>query len=286
LTRCLQALAARPSPRIAGILNLTPDSFSDGGRFVEQRSAIDHALRMAEEGADVIDVGGESTRPGSLPVPAAEQARRVLGVIEGLRTQLPAHVPISIDTTRADVAEAALGAGASLINDVSAGRHDPRMFGVAAARGVPLVLMHMQGTPATMQQDPRYEDVVEEVRAFLLERARAAEAAGIAPRNLIIDPGIGFGKTREHNLTLVARLGRLVDTGYAVMLGASRKRFMGSVCAAEDPSRLVGATCATTALGVRAGVGWFRVHDVGPNRQAADVAYAVVHADQGRRLST
>jgi dihydropteroate synthase len=241
---------------------------------------------MAEEGADVIDVGGESTRPGSLPVPAAEQARRVLGVIEGLRTRLPPNVPISIDTTRADVAEAALGAGASLINDVSAGRHDPRMFGVAAASGVPLVLMHMQGTPATMQQDPRYEDVVEEVRAFLLERARAAEAAGIAPRNLIIDPGIGFGKTREHNLTLVARLGRLVDTGYAVMLGTSRKRFMGSVCAAEEPSRLVGATCATTALGVRAGVGWFRVHDVGPNRQAADVAYAVMHADQGRRLST
>jgi dihydropteroate synthase len=286
LTRCLPALAARPSPRIAGILNLTPDSFSDGGRFVEQRSAIDHALRMAEEGADVIDVGGESTRPGSLSVPAAEQARRVLGVIEGLRTRLPAHVPISIDTTRADVAEAALGAGASLINDVSAGRHDPRMFGVAAASGVPLVLMHMQGTPATMQQDPRYEDVVEEVRAFLLERVRAAEAAGIAPRNLIIDPGIGFGKTRKHNLTLVARLGRLVDTGYAVMLGTSRKRFMGSVCAAEEPSRLVGATCATTALGVRAGVEWFRVHDVGPNRQAADVAYAVVHADQGRRLST
>jgi dihydropteroate synthase len=275
----------RPPPRIAGILNLTPDSFSDGGRFAEQRSAIDHALRMVEEGADVIDIGGESTRPGSLPVPAAEQARRVLGVIEVLCTRLPPHVPISIDTTRADVAEAALGAGASLINDVSAGRHDPRMFAVAAARGVPLILMHMQGTPATMQKDPRYEDVVEEVRAFLLERARAAEAAGIALRNLIIDPGIGFGKTREHNLTLLARLGRLVDTGYAVMLGASRKRFMGSVCAAEDPSRLVGATCATTALGVRAGVGWFRVHDVGPNRQAADVAYAVMHADQGRALS-
>ena len=286
MTRSLPALEARPPPRIVGILNLTPDSFSDGGRFAEPRSAIAHVLRMVQEGADVIDVGGESTRPGSLPVAAAEQARRVLGVIEGLRTRLPPHVPISIDTTRADVAEAALGAGASLINDVSAGRHDPRMFGVAAASGVPLVLMHVQGTPATMQQDPRYEDVVEEVRAFLLERARAAEAAGIAPQNLIIDPGIGFGKTREHNLTLLARLGRLVDTGYAVMLGASRKRFMGSVCAEQEPSRLVGATCATTALGVRAGVGWFRVHDVGPNRQAADVAYAVAGADQGRHLST
>ncbi|MCA1851545.1 MAG: dihydropteroate synthase [Beggiatoa sp.] len=277
---------ARPPPRIAGILNLTPDSFSDGGRFAEQRSAIDHALRMVEEGADVIDVGGESTRPRSWPVPAAEQMRRVLGVIEGLCTRLPPHVPISIDTTRADVAEAALGAGASLINDVSAGHGDPRMFGVAAARGVPLILMHMQGTPATMQEDPRYEDVVEEVRAFLLTRARAAEAAGIAPHNLIIDPGIGFGKTREHNFILLARLERLVDTGYAVMLGASRKRFMGSVCVAEEPSRLVGATCATTALGVRAGVGWFRVHDVAPNRQAADIAYAVAYADQGGRLST
>lgn len=277
---------ARPPPRIAGILNLTPDSFSDGGRFAEQRSAIDHALRMVEEGADVIDVGGESTRPGSWPVPAAEQIRRVLGVIEGLCTRLPPHVPISIDTTRADVAEAALGAGASLINDVSAGHDDPRMFGVAAARGVPLILMHMQGTPATMQEEPRYEDVVEEVRAFLLTRARAAEAAGIAPHNLIIDPGIGFGKTREHNFILLARLERLVDTGYAVMLGASRKRFMGSVCAREEPSRLVGATCATTALGVRAGVGWFRVHDVAPNRQAADIAYAVTYADQGGRLST
>ena len=200
MTRSLPALEARPPPRIVGILNLTPDSFSDGGRFAEPRSAIAHALRMVQEGADVIDVGGESTRPGSLPVAAAEQARRVLRVIEGLRTRLPPHVPISIDTTRADVAEAALGAGASLINDVSAGRHDPRMFGVAAASGVPLVLMHMQGTPATMQQDPRYEDVVEEVRAFLLERARAAEAAGIAPQNLIIDPGIGFGKTRRAQL--------------------------------------------------------------------------------------
>ncbi len=273
-------------PRIAGILNLTPDSFSDGGQFPDTSVAIEHALRMVEEGADVIDVGGESTRPGSRPVSAAEQARRVLRVIEGLRTRLPPHVPISIDTTRADVAEAALAAGAALINDVSAGRHDGHMFEVAAAGGVPLILVHMQGTPATMQHDPRYEDVVLEVRAFLLARARAAEAAGIAPENLIIDPGIGFGKTREHNLSLLARLGCLVDTGYAVMLGASRKRFMGSVCAVEEPSRLVGATCATTALGVRAGVGWFRVHDVQPNRQAADVAYAVAHADPGSRLST
>ncbi|MGH8567115.1 MAG: dihydropteroate synthase [Gammaproteobacteria bacterium] len=267
-------------------MNLTPDSFSDGGQYPDESAAIDRALCMVAEGADVIDVGGESTRPGSQPVPAAEQTRRVLGVIEGLRTRLPPHVPISIDTTRAEVAEAALGAGASLINDVSAGRHDPRMFGVAAAAGVPLILVHMQGTPATMQQDPRYEDVVEDVRAFLLERARAAEAAGISPQHLIIDPGIGFGKTREHNSTLLAHLGRLVETGYAVMLGASRKRFMGSMCAVREPSQLVGATCATTALGVQAGVGWFRVHDVGANRQAADVAYAIASADQGRRLST
>ncbi len=264
----------RERPRIAGILNLTPDSFSDGGRYPDTGAAIEHALGMVEEGADLIDVGGESTRPGSPPVPAAEQMRRVLRVIEGLRARLPPNVSISIDTTLSVVAEAALMAGASLINDVSAGR-DPRMFQVAAAHAVPLVLMHMRGTPATMQADPRYEDVVEEVRAFLVERARGAEAAGIPREHLIIDPGIGFGKTREHNLSLLARLGRLVDTGYAVMLGTSRKRFMGSVCSEQEPARLVGATAATTALGVLAGVEWFRVHDVRPNRQAADVAIAI-----------
>ncbi len=265
----------RERPRIAGILNLTPDSFSDGGRYPDAGAAIDHALRMVEEGADAIDVGGESTRPGSLPVAAEEEMRRVLGVIEGLRARLPAKVLISIDTTKAEVAAAALAAGAALINDVSAGRYDPRMFELAAAQGVPLVIMHMQGEPATMQEDPRYTDVVAEVRAFLVTRARAAEAAGIPRERLIIDPGIGFGKTREHNLALLRQLGRLVDTGYAVMLGTSRKRFMGAVCDEQVPARLVGATAATTVLGVLAGVGWFRVHDVRANRQAADVAYAI-----------
>jgi dihydropteroate synthase len=265
-------------PRIAGILNLTPDSFSDGGRFAGG-AAIDHAVAMAEEGADVIDVGGESTRPGALRVPAEEQRRRVVAVIEALRRRLPGEVSISIDTTLAEVAEAALAAGASLINDVSAGRDDPRLLAVAAAQGVPVVLMHMQGTPEGMQQDPRYGDVVEEVRTFLVERAQAALAAGVTPERIILDPGIGFGKTKAHNLSLLARLGRLVDTGYAVMLGTSRKRFMGSVCAEQDPSRLIGATAATTALGVLAGVRWFRVHDVRPNRQAADVAYAIARVN-------
>jgi dihydropteroate synthase len=207
--------------------------------------------------------------------------RRVVAVIEPLRACLPRDVSISVDTTRAEVAEAALAAGASLVNDVSAGRDDPCMFEVAARHGVPLVLVHMQGRPETMQQDPRYTDVVDEVRAFLIERARAAIAAGVTPERIILDPGIGFGKTKAHNLSLLARLGRLVDTGYAVMLGTSRKRFMGSVCAEQEPSRLVGATAATTALGVLAGVGWFRVHDVRPNRQAADVAYAIASCRAG-----
>lgn len=271
-------------PLLMGILNATPDSFSDGGRFADPGRALERALAMAGEGADIIDVGGESTRPGSEPVAAAEQTARVVPVVRALRAALPAEVLISIDTTRAAVAAAALDAGADFINDVAAGRDDPGMFALAAERGAPIVLMHMRGTPKTMQDNPRYGDVVAEVEAFLLERAAAARAAGVAAENIVLDPGIGFGKTKADNLRLLAALPRFAGLGYATLLGASRKRFMGSVCRETEPQNLVAATVATTTLGVVAGFNIFRVHDVRENRQAADVAYAVREAGCGGSL--
>ena len=267
-------LNAISRPLIMGILNVTSDSFSDGGLYTDADSAISHGLEMIDEGADIIDVGGESTRPGSARIAADAQINRIVPVITGLKSRQD-KIIISIDTTLAGVAEAALDAGAAIINDVSAGRDDENMFLLAADRKAPIILMHMQGTPATMQDSPQYENVVEEIRAFLLERAGQAEAAGIAGSNIIIDPGIGFGKTKQHNLELLANLRRFTDAGYVMMLGASRKRFMGSICAVENHNELVGATCATTTLGVEAGVKIFRVHDVKENRQAADVAFAV-----------
>lgn len=270
-----------------GILNVTADSFSDGGQWLEPDDAVGHGLKMAAKGADVIDVGGESTRPGSRRIPADEQTSRILTVIERLRRQLDQQHPnvaISVDTTLADVATAALDTGADMINDVSAGREDRRMLDLAGARRVPIVLMHMQGTPATMQQAPRYDDVVREVEAFLIERAEAAVTAGVPHDQILIDPGIGFGKTRAHNLALLAHLDQLANTGFAVLLGTSRKRFMGSICQQSDgpappPSSLVAATCATTALGVAGRVAMFRVHDVHANRQAAEVAWNILDAE-------
>jgi dihydropteroate synthase len=262
-------------PLIMGILNRTPDSFSDGGLYQDEAQALAHALQMAEEGADIIDVGGESTRPGSRRVEAWEQIRRVVSLIERLRGSLPAAIPISIDTTRAEVAAAALAAGASILNDISAGRDDPAMFKLAAQRDAPIILMHMQATPGTMQINPAYGDVVAEVKSFLLARAEAAQAAGIRREQVFIDPGIGFGKSQEHNLALMANLKQFVDTGYPVLVGTSRKRFIGAICTQTEPKELLGATCATTALGVMAGVRIFRVHDIKANRQAADVAWAI-----------
>jgi dihydropteroate synthase len=258
-----------------GILNLTPDSFSDGGRHAGRETGLNHALRMVEQGADIIDVGGESTRPGSQSVPAEEQMCRVLDVIRALGERLPEGLPISIDTTSSKVAEAALDAGASWINDTAAGRDSPDMFPLAAERGVPIVLMHRQGTPATMQDSPSYRDVIGEVSGFLAARAEAALDAGIDPDHILLDPGIGFGKRRADNLALLGGLPRLAELGYRLLLGTSRKRFMGSICGQSKPSMLMPATCATTAIGVMAGVSVFRVHDVAANRQAADVAYAV-----------
>ncbi len=257
-----------------GILNVTPDSFSDGGLHLSLEAALSHAHHMIEQGADIIDVGGESTRPGAQRVCAEQQLQRVIPVIKQLKQEIPAHIPISIDTTSHSVAEAALNSGARMVNDVSAGRDDA-LFKLVAERRVPYVLMHMQGVPQTMQDDPQYDDVVDEITSFLLDRAQAAQAAGVKKESIIIDPGIGFGKSRQDNLDIIAHLQDLTDTGYPVLLGASRKRFMGAICPIENHSELVGATCATTAFGVLSGVKLFRVHDIKENRQALDVAWAI-----------
>ncbi|MBN2887214.1 MAG: dihydropteroate synthase [Chromatiaceae bacterium] len=262
-------------PRIMGILNVTPDSFSDGGLHAETDAAIAHGLRLWHEGADILDIGGESTRPGSLAVPPEEQLRRVLPVICGLRERLPKNILLSIDTTSATVARAALDAGADWINDTSAGLDAPEMLALAAEYSSPIVLMHRQGRPRTMQHNPHYIDVVSEVRDHLGERAEAARTAGLTAEQIWLDPGIGFGKSKEHNLSLLAALDRLVNLGYPVLLGASRKRFLGMICGLDTPSELAPATCATTTLGVMAGARVFRVHDVAANRQALEVAWAI-----------
>ena len=262
-------------PLIMGVLNLTPDSFSDGGQYQDTDAAVDHALRMVKEGADIIDVGGESTRPDSERVSAVEQIKRTTETISKLNRALPKEKLISIDTTLSEVAKAGLNASASIINDISAGRDDPEIMKLAAQKDCPYIIMHMQGTPQTMQSNPTYADVVEEIKAFLFERAEHAQSIGIKQENIIIDPGIGFGKTKQHNLELMCNLEHFVSTGFPVLLGASRKQFMGTICKNTDPKQLVGATCATTVMGVNAGVKLFRVHDVRPNRQAADVAWAI-----------
>ncbi|MBT4286992.1 MAG: dihydropteroate synthase [Deltaproteobacteria bacterium] len=271
----LQSLLKDNPPLIMGILNLTPDSFSDGGSYIDKTQAIDFALQMVKEGADIIDVGGESTRPDAQRVPPEVQLQRVVEVITMLRQRLPGKIPISIDTTRSEVARAAVIAGASIINDVRSGRDDEEILEFAAEKNLPIILMHMQGTPKTMQINPSYEDVVKEVKMFFRERCQKALALGLPKANIIIDPGIGFGKTKDHNLKLMAYLNELTTIGYPVMLGTSRKRFMGAICAGAKPKDLIGATCATTALGVQAGVRIFRVHDIKQNRQAANVAWAI-----------
>lgn len=274
----MDLLALQTGPILMGILNLTPDSFSDGGRYRAPGAALAHALRMVEEGAQVIDVGGESTRPGATPVSEPTQRERVLETIAALRERLPARTAISIDTTRAGVAAAALAAGADFINDVSAGLDDPDMFGLAARADCPIVLMHRVAPALDEQGRPAYADVVREVAAFLRSRAAAAQAAGVRKQDIALDPGIGFGKRSRHNLALLARLDAIVGLGYPVLLGASRKNFMGRRGAAGAPAERVPETCATTALGVMAGVRLFRVHDVQANRRAADAAWAIREA--------
>ena len=267
----------RDAPLIMGILNVTPDSFSDGGQFNNLDAAVNHGKQMIDEGADFIDIGGESTRPGSERVSVEEQIERVVHIIKAISETKPEHVEISIDTTRSKVAEAALFAGAQIVNDVSGGNDDPEIIKLCADKQCPYIIMHMLGSPGTMQHDPVYGDIVSEIKLFIETRASDCIRAGIDENNIVIDPGIGFGKTREHNLTLLNNLKAFVDTGHPVLLGTSRKRFMGTICQVNTPSELIGATTATTALGVQAGVKIFRVHDVKPNRQAADVVWKLLN---------
>jgi dihydropteroate synthase len=257
-----------------GVLNVTPDSFSDGGAFVEPGAAAAHAVAMAAEGADLIDVGGESTRPGAQPVPADEELRRVMPVFELLAAER-VPVPLSIDTSKAVVARAATAAGAVLVNDVTALRADPAMAGVVGEGGADLCLVHMRGDPRTMQEDPRYEDVVSEVREFLEERIAFAVAEGIPEERIWIDPGIGFGKTLEHNLELLRRLEEIVAVGRPVVVGVSRKRFIGSLTGRAEPDRVAGGVAANV-LAFERGAHMFRVHDVSPTRDALTVAAATV----------
>ena len=260
-------------PCVMGVLNVTPDSFSDGGRFLAAEDALAHALALVREGAAIVDIGGESTRPGSGPVPAAQELDRLLPVIEALAGRV--GVPISVDTTKAEVARGALAAGASLINDVSALRSDARMVEVVAEAGCPVCLMHMKGQPKTMQDEPRYDDVVDEVLRFLEERMAFALARGLREDQLMVDPGIGFGKTVDHNLALLRDLHRFTELGRPVVLGASRKRFLGVILGAEPGERVIG-TVATTVVGLLAGAHVFRVHDVKPNFEALRVGLAVL----------
>jgi dihydropteroate synthase len=261
-------------PLIMGILNVTPDSFSDGGQFLAVDNAVLQVDAMLADGADIIDIGGESTRPGAEPVSAEAQIQRIVPVIQAIR-QRGLDILISVDTTSSPVAEAALLAGANIINDISAGDDDVSILSLAAQRQVPIILMHRQGPPQTMQDNPHYDNVVQEVVDGLKAKIDAALAVGIKPGNIVIDPGIGFGKRKQDNLDLLAYLDSLVALGFPVLLGTSRKRFMGSICNVIEPMELVTATAVTTALGGMAGVRIFRVHDVEENRQAGDVAWAI-----------
>jgi dihydropteroate synthase len=244
---------------VMGVLNVTPDSFSDGGQFFDFERAVERGVQMEAEGAAIIDIGGESTRPGSASVSDDEEIERVVPVIRALSKKIA--VPISIDTCKVEIAEAALEAGAVMLNDITA-LSDERMGELAARNRVPVILMHMQGTPSTMQVEPKYEDVVGEVLEFLVGRAKQAEKFGIAKDMIFIDPGIGFGKTIEHNILLLRNINKFVATGYRVLVGTSRKSFIGKLTGREKPSERVFGTAATVALCAAAGVSIVRVHDV------------------------
>jgi dihydropteroate synthase len=263
-----------PDPVLVGVLNVTPDSFSDGGDFLDPAKAATHASAMLDEGAGIIDVGGESTRPGSDPVTREEEARRVVPVIEEILSERPDAI-VSIDTYRAATAEAAIEAGTRIVNDVTALRGDPRMAEIVAEARCPVILMHMLGEPKTMQQNPRYADVVREVRDFLAGRAEHAVAAGVVPESIILDPGIGFGKSLEHNLALLRHLDELVALGFPVLVGASRKSFLGRITGVEEARDRVPGTVAANVIAYEKGATFFRVHDVGANREALAVARAV-----------
>jgi dihydropteroate synthase len=258
--------------KLMGVVNVTPDSFSDGGLYLDPEAAIAHGRELAGAGAGILDVGGESTRPGAEAVPEEEEMRRVIPVIQGL---VASEAQISVDTSKAPVAAAALDAGAKIVNDVTALRGDPEMAALCAERGAIVVLMHMRGSPRTMQDDPRYDDVVEEVREFLAERLEAATAAGIAAERIWLDPGIGFGKTAAHNMELLRRLGELRDLGRPLVIGTSRKSFIGKVDGSAADERL-GGTIASSVLAAAEGAEVLRVHDVAEVRQALAVASAIL----------
>src|SRR4051812_12349313 len=259
---------------IMGVVTVTPDSFSDGGTFEDAEAAVRHAGRLIADGAAIVDVGGESTRPGAAPVPPAEELDRVLPVIEGIAS-LDAGAQISIDTMKLEVAAAAVDAGASYVNDVTAFRHDPELAGLVADRGLDCCLMHMLGEPRTMQRDPRYADVVSDVKAFLEERLAFAVAAGVPEERIQLDPGIGFGKTLDHNLELLARLGELTELGRPLVVGTSRKSFLGKLTGRDVTERVPG-TIATCVMALERGASVFRVHDVAEVADALKVAAATL----------
>lgn len=256
-------------PRIMGIINVTPDSFSDGGLFASTRAAIDHGLRLIEEGADILDIGGESTRPGSDAVDLEEELRRVIPVIEGLRAKTDRL--ISVDTRKSKVMEAAAKAGADILNDVSALTHDPEALSVAAESGLPVMLMHAQGDPKTMNDKPQYSDVVLDVFDFLESRIQACEAAGIPRAKIVADPGIGFGKHLHHNVAVMSSLALYHGLGVPILLGASRKKMIGQLCNVDDAKARVPGSLAAAIAGVQAGVQLVRVHDVKETKQALEV---------------
>jgi dihydropteroate synthase len=261
-----------------GIVNVTPDSFSDGGEFYETGKAIEHGRRLAAEGADILDIGGESTRPGAQPVDAETECARILPVIAALAKEV--SIPISVDTSKAAVARRALDAGAAMLNDVTALRGDPAMAPLAAESRAPLVLMHMQGTPRSMQENPHYGDLMGEITAYLRASMALAADAGVSEEQLVVDPGLGFGKTVAHNLELLRRVGELRSLGRPILLGPSRKSMIGKVCGAPMAQRAWG-TAAAVALAVARGAHIVRVHDVAEMRQAALMADAIVRGERG-----
>lgn len=258
---------------VMGILNVTPDSFSDGGVHFDTAGAVDHALRMADEGADIVDIGGESTRPGSDPVPVDEEISRTLPIIEALAGRL--SVPISIDTCKSSVASRAIGAGASIVNDISGLRFDPAMAAVVARNRVPVVVMHMQGTPKNMQENPTYHDLIPDIISGLRESIRMAANAGISEEMVIIDPGIGFGKTFDHNLEIINRLDRFSTLGRPILIGPSRKAFIGKILGDAQPSDRLEGTAAAVAVSILRGANIVRVHDVKEMVRVARVADAI-----------
>jgi dihydropteroate synthase len=267
-------LRTRERPLVMGIVNVTPDSFSDGGRYASATTAVPHALELVRQGADILDIGGESTRPGAGPVSQEEELRRVVPVVEALASQT--QVPLSIDTSKAEVARACLERGARIINDVTALRGDPGMAGVVRDQRAGVILMHMQGTPATMQEAPHYDDAATDIAAFFKERLHAALCAGIAREAVALDPGIGFGKTREHNLEILARLGEFQGLGRPICLGVSRKGFLGRLLGERPSEQRLPASLAATCFAMGQGsVQVVRVHDVQATRDAITVYEAL-----------